>query len=602
MAVCSFFGHRDIYDTNLLEKLQDTVGQIVRENETVEFLIYPNGNFYALALFAALQAKHKYGKKVTFTLVCRDRIPLDGTRIDRIEILSGYSAKEILRWIVRKSTHMISYWYEEFPQDESKIYKLAKGITKLHMYDITSRGTQAKILKILEQLNLKRQREVWQKLSSGCTIKEIAEQLNISTHTVRQDEQRFQCKVRDVVQRNLTKMLMLDEMRKIESAMPFLMGQEDTYAYNYGMSELAEDNSKKAICSFFGCYRIYDADLEEKLQNTIQDIIQENDVVEFLISPCTDFFRLCLLVALQEKYHCEKVVKIICVLTDMQDCKEASICMADHTIKLSTQLSCNREQWLIQSSTHLISYWYEGFYGYPRRNPMFEPEFHLSGLQIFDITDEMTKAAIAEIRKRQRMTELQRLIFQKKENGDTLQQIAESLGRSVSRIQRSQGVIYSKVRKAAGEMLRQPLRERSCSIFSMGNMTYPMLISFQNLICSLVRDFGVTTFYVLPDDCQKEYMGMLADLPKKYPIFRLIILATIGEQEEIEQARKNFCPPCHEVERLDHTNRLNLSGITMRKADFFMCNSESYVADSIRECLTQSGSILVNLQNIRNRR
>lgn len=36
--------------------------------------------------------------------------------------------------------------------------------------------------------------------------------------------------------------------------------------------------------------------------------------------------------AFQEKYHCEKVVKIICVLTDMQDCKEVSICMADYTI------------------------------------------------------------------------------------------------------------------------------------------------------------------------------------------------------------------------------------------------------------------------------
>ncbi len=508
MAVCSFFGHPDIYDTHLFEKLEDTINHIVWENETVEFLIYPSGNFYDLALFAALQAKYKYGKKATFTLVCKQEIPLDGTRIDRIEILSGYSAKEISRWIVRKSTHMISYWYEEFAQDESKIYQLAQGIAGLHIYDITIRGTKAKILKSLEQLNLKRQREVWQKRSSGCTIKEIAEQLNISTHTVRQDEQRFQYKIRDVVQRNLTKMLMLDEMRKIESAMPFLMGQESTYPYNYGMSELAEGNSKKAICSFFGCYQIYDGDLEEKLRNTIQDIIQENDVVEFLISPCTDFFRLCFLVALQEKYRCEKSVKIICVLTDVQNDKEISVCMADRVMRLSRPFSCYTEQWLIQSCTHLISYWYEGLYGYARRNQMFKPEFPVTGLQIFDITDEKTGETIAKIRKRQRLSELQRWIFQKKENGDSVEQIAESLGRSVSQIERSQAVVNQKVRKVTEEKLRQPLRERSCSIFLAGNLTYPMLISFEIMIFSLVREFGVTKFYVLPDDYQKEYMSM----------------------------------------------------------------------------------------------
>lgn len=40
MAICSFFGHKDVYDADIDTMLQSAVEKVVEENKTVEFLVY----------------------------------------------------------------------------------------------------------------------------------------------------------------------------------------------------------------------------------------------------------------------------------------------------------------------------------------------------------------------------------------------------------------------------------------------------------------------------------------------------------------------------------------------------------------------------------
>lgn len=69
IAVCSFIGHEQVYDTDLEYRLQAVVEQIIERHEAVEFLIYPRGKFYYLCMLAALRARTCFPKKVTITLI-----------------------------------------------------------------------------------------------------------------------------------------------------------------------------------------------------------------------------------------------------------------------------------------------------------------------------------------------------------------------------------------------------------------------------------------------------------------------------------------------------------------------------------------------------
>ena len=41
MAVCSFAGHKEVYDADMASKMQTEVDRLVKENDAVEFLVYP---------------------------------------------------------------------------------------------------------------------------------------------------------------------------------------------------------------------------------------------------------------------------------------------------------------------------------------------------------------------------------------------------------------------------------------------------------------------------------------------------------------------------------------------------------------------------------
>lgn len=69
MAVCSFIGHREIFDADIESKLQTAVDTLVKEYESIEFMIYPRDRFYHFCLLAVLRARTFNPEKVTIAIV-----------------------------------------------------------------------------------------------------------------------------------------------------------------------------------------------------------------------------------------------------------------------------------------------------------------------------------------------------------------------------------------------------------------------------------------------------------------------------------------------------------------------------------------------------
>ena len=67
----SFFGHRELDGYFYLEsKLKDLIGNLIRENEYVNFLVGRNGEFDNLVSYVIRQMKNEYGnEKCNHTLV-----------------------------------------------------------------------------------------------------------------------------------------------------------------------------------------------------------------------------------------------------------------------------------------------------------------------------------------------------------------------------------------------------------------------------------------------------------------------------------------------------------------------------------------------------
>ena len=132
MAVCSFAGHKEVYDADMASKMQTEVDRLVKENDAVEFLVYPvypSGMLSYFFLLAALKARTHYPQKVTITCVIyhgpeaemsgeyltysymSDKvITIDLENTKKRDPTIGY--KRMLKWIPQNSTHLITYFYD----------------------------------------------------------------------------------------------------------------------------------------------------------------------------------------------------------------------------------------------------------------------------------------------------------------------------------------------------------------------------------------------------------------------------------------------------------------------------------------------------------
>lgn len=62
---CTYYGYREVYDVDLLTRMEEEIGKIIEANEQVEFLFHTTGAAYSAFMTAVLAAKAKYPGKVT---------------------------------------------------------------------------------------------------------------------------------------------------------------------------------------------------------------------------------------------------------------------------------------------------------------------------------------------------------------------------------------------------------------------------------------------------------------------------------------------------------------------------------------------------------
>ncbi len=212
MAICSFFGHNDVYDPDIDNMLQSAVEKVVDENETVEFLVYQHGRFYNCCFLAALKARSRYPGKVTITIVLHEEyfegrgmyawnkhswIPF--CMVDRViippvdkSITEGTkrrsttpSYKQIIRWLLARSTHLISYLYRDLFEIENRLLNRAEAMHTLTIIDVSCSETVQAIANCVGHLP-DRERLVYQAISAGHKCRCLTEQMGVNKSRVHQ--------------------------------------------------------------------------------------------------------------------------------------------------------------------------------------------------------------------------------------------------------------------------------------------------------------------------------------------------------------------------------------------------------------------------------
>lgn len=208
MIVCSFLGHRDIYDADITDRLQAAVERIVNKHNAVEFLLYQHGDFSSQCILAALRVRSIFPEKVRITLVlpedyfehsgrnflyAKRHIPLymvDKMVMPHIEPAKNEKDSYVrymrtMQWIIQKSTHLICYLYEYLYEAESRLIGHVTQTPGLEVIDIASEKTVRVIAETAVTLP-ERERSVYLRMKDGDKLKDIAKLLNISSSRVQQ--------------------------------------------------------------------------------------------------------------------------------------------------------------------------------------------------------------------------------------------------------------------------------------------------------------------------------------------------------------------------------------------------------------------------------
>ena len=194
-AVCSFIGHRDIYDADIESRLQAAVDTLVKEYESIEFMIYPRDRFYHFCLLTVLRARTFNPEKVTIAIVLpisdEKYLKIPSCVADKtISLCFGAAKKEnpslpvkkTLRWLYENSTHLITYNYKKLFDSDCVLSKRG-GPPK--MISLTSSETAAAILKAVPCLKEKEQ-VVFNVINEGGTLKNAGAALGVSHERARQ--------------------------------------------------------------------------------------------------------------------------------------------------------------------------------------------------------------------------------------------------------------------------------------------------------------------------------------------------------------------------------------------------------------------------------
>ncbi len=130
MTVCTFAGHRDVFQSKIAEKLDDAISKVVESgDDCFRFLVGGMGDFDGMCASAVRRAKKKYPEKqISLELVLPYmKQELNESKeyyeqfFDDVVIpieLAGVHYKSAItkrnRWMVEQSSCIIAYVYRDF--------------------------------------------------------------------------------------------------------------------------------------------------------------------------------------------------------------------------------------------------------------------------------------------------------------------------------------------------------------------------------------------------------------------------------------------------------------------------------------------------------
>lgn len=249
MAVCSFVGQSNIYDTDVLSRLSAAIDSILLDHEKVEFLLrYEFGSYFCSYLTAVLQAKSRFPQKVTITLVLDEwkddlwlqassHVPLCAadTVVVPVSKQAGMDgvvrAKRVQRWMTGQSTHIVSYIYRFCGELDVLFMDRLNNSPDLNIIDITEAATTQAIYE-QSRLLTERQQFILHKLAEGLTLKEIGALVGLSQERVRQTRRKACKELRDYAE-NRCRTAMAGKKKRLWVCGIFHMGDATYTSLNY---------------------------------------------------------------------------------------------------------------------------------------------------------------------------------------------------------------------------------------------------------------------------------------------------------------------------------------------------------------------------------
>ena len=129
MTVCTFAGHREVYQANISEMLDEAISKIINTDDSFRFLVGGMGEFDGMCSSAVRRAKRKYpNKEIRLELVLpylthelnENKLYYE-TSFNDVVIpieLAGVHYKSAItkrnRWMVEQSDWLIAFVYRDF--------------------------------------------------------------------------------------------------------------------------------------------------------------------------------------------------------------------------------------------------------------------------------------------------------------------------------------------------------------------------------------------------------------------------------------------------------------------------------------------------------
>ena len=129
MSVCTFAGHREVYQANIADKLDEAISRIIKNDDCFRFLVGGMGDFDGMCSSAVRRAKRNYpNKQISLELILpyltqelNENKSYYEISYDDVVVpieLAGVHYKSAItkrnRWMVDKSDWMIAFVYRDF--------------------------------------------------------------------------------------------------------------------------------------------------------------------------------------------------------------------------------------------------------------------------------------------------------------------------------------------------------------------------------------------------------------------------------------------------------------------------------------------------------